>query len=109
MNTSKSIELFSGGGVVSVLGNGGCWCCCFLVAVRFFVDDGMVAGNIAVKNSCWRVVESENAGDAIRSGSGLTRKDSERDGGDAEGRCRGLTQGNRDAETKVDANSRRGS
>jgi len=29
------------------------------------------AGNIAVENSCWRVVESENAGDAIRSGSGL--------------------------------------
>jgi len=72
MNTSKSIGLFSGGGAVSVLGNGGCWCCCcFLAAVRFFVDDGMVAGNIAVENSCWRVVESENAGDAICSGSGL--------------------------------------
>jgi len=53
MNTSKSIELFSGGGAVSVLGNGGCWCCCccFLAAVRFFVDDGMVAG-VGISGGC---------------------------------------------------------
>jgi hypothetical protein len=68
MKVSKSRELFGGGGAVSVLGDSGC---CFLAAVRFFVDDGMVAGNVTVKNSCWRVVESENAGDAIRSGSEL--------------------------------------
>ena len=62
------MELFSGGGAVFVLDNDGCWCCCccFFAAVRFFVDDGMVAGNVAVKNSCWRVVESENARDMTR-------------------------------------------
>ena len=43
----------------------------FLAAVHFFVNDGMVTGNITVKNSCWHMVESENAGDAICSGSGL--------------------------------------
>ena len=52
--------------VVRFPGNGGCWCCCrcccFLAAVRLFVDDSMVAGNVAVKNSCWCMVESENAG-----------------------------------------------
>ena len=72
MNTSKSMELFSGGGTVSVLGNGGCCCCCcFLAMVRFFVDDGMVAGNVAVKNSCRRVAESENARDNTQIQGGL--------------------------------------
>jgi len=49
------------------------WCCCcwFLAAVHFFIDDGMVTGNIAVKNSCWHMVESENVEDAIHSGLGL--------------------------------------
>ena len=28
MNVSKLMELFGGGGAVSMLGNGGCWCCC---------------------------------------------------------------------------------
>ena len=43
--------------------SGACCCCgcCFFAAVRFF-DDGMFAGDVAVKNSCWHVVESENAG-----------------------------------------------
>ena len=59
-------------GVASEDGNGvlgGCCCCCgccFFAAVRFFVDDSMVAGNVAVKNSCWRAVESENTRDTMR-------------------------------------------
>ena len=66
------MELFSGGGTVSVLGNGGCCCCCcFLAAVRFFVDDGMVTGNVAVKNSCRRVAESKNARDNMQIRGGL--------------------------------------
>ena len=39
----------------------GCWCCCVSAVGRFFVEDGMVAGNVAVENSCWRVVKTENA------------------------------------------------
>ena len=53
--------------------HGGCCCCCgccLFAMVRFF-DDGMFAGDVAVKNSCGRVVESKNVGDAIRSGLGL--------------------------------------
>jgi hypothetical protein len=45
---------------------GGCCCCCFFAAVRFLADDGMVAGDVSVKNSCVGVVESENARETIR-------------------------------------------
>ena len=53
--------------------NGGCCCCgcCFFAVVRFFVDDGMVAGNVAVKNSCRRVAESENTRDNTQIRGGL--------------------------------------
>ena len=68
MKVSKSMMLFSGSGAIFELGNGGCWCCgcCFFAAARFFVDDGMVAENIAIKNSCGCVVESENARDDMQ-------------------------------------------
>jgi hypothetical protein len=45
---------------------GGCCCCCFFAAVRFLADDGMVAGDVSVKNSCVGAVESENARDTTR-------------------------------------------
>ena len=68
MKVSKLMILFSGGGAIFELGNGGCWCCgcCFFAAARFFVDDGMVAGNFAIKNGYGHVVESENARDDMQ-------------------------------------------
>jgi len=46
---------------------------------------------------------------AVAWDSGLSRKDSKRDGGDAERRRRGLMQRRKDADMEVDAKSRRGS
>jgi len=43
-----------------------CCCCCFFAAVRFLADDGIFAGDVAVKNSCVGAVESENARDTTR-------------------------------------------
>ena len=58
----------AGGSSVSCAGSRmlSCWSyCCFFTIVCFFVKDSMVVGNVAVNNSCWYVVESENMRDMI--------------------------------------------